>query len=139
MKLLIDTNVVVDILLKQEPFFQSSYRMMKYAIQKEIPCILSATAVTDVYYLLRRGLPDKTAARTFLHHLLQLVDVVDVLAQDIHSAIEFEITDFEDAVIAAVAARNKADYIITRNDRDFALSTVPAIAPAAFLKQQLSE
>ncbi len=74
-----------------------------------------------------------------MHHLLQLVDVVDVLAQDIHSAIEFEITDFEDAVIAAVAARNKADYIITRNDRDFALSTVPAIAPAAFLKQQLSE
>jgi predicted nucleic acid-binding protein len=54
---------------------------------------------------------------------------------DINAALTLPINDFEDAVIAAVAKREKADYIVTRNEEDFKGSPVPAISPAMFLEQ----
>lgn len=60
--------------------------------------------------------------------------VADVMALDIQTALSDSIPDFEDAVVHAVAARNKADYIMTRNTKDFARTTVPAITPQDFIK-----
>lgn len=60
--------------------------------------------------------------------------IADVLALDIQTALTDPMPDFEDAVVHAVAARNKADYILTRNTKDFTGSQVPAIKPQDFLK-----
>lgn len=134
MRILIDTNIVLDILLRREPFFESSYGALKQATTNNTECLLSATAVTDIFYLLRKGLGDTNQAKRALEHLLQLIMVADVLELDIQAALSDSMPDFEDSVVHSVAVRNKADYIITRNIRDFIGTTVPAITPQDFIK-----
>jgi predicted nucleic acid-binding protein len=65
--------------------------------------------------------------------ILEIIKPVDTLAIDVFYAAELDFLDFEDAVVAAVAQREKADYIITRNTADFSKSSVPAITPDVFL------
>jgi predicted nucleic acid-binding protein len=68
--------------------------------------------------------------------LLKVVALVDTKAVDIQEAMKLGFADFEDAVLAATALREQADYIITGNVRDFSKSPVPAISPVAFLEQR---
>ena len=95
--------------------------------------MLSTVTIMDVMYILRKYLCS-TEARDAVQTLMQTVDVVPVLKGDIHAALTSDFSDFEDAVQAACAARVKADYIVTRNVKDFKNSLVPAILPSDMLK-----
>lgn len=134
MRILIDTNVILDILIRREPFFEASYGALKQAAVNDVECLVSAAAVTDIFYLLRKELGDTGKARESLERLLQLVLIADVSALDIQTALSDSRPDFEDAVVHAVASRNRADYILTRNTKDFEGTAVPAITPQDFLK-----
>lgn len=129
MKLLIDTNVILDIFLKREPFFEDSYKVIRTAAETQTPCFLSANAVTDIFYILRKNVKSPDQAREYLYKLTQLVLIADVLSDDITMALRSEITDFEDAVAASVAERIGADYIVTRNVRDFSPCKIKVIKP----------
>ncbi len=133
MTVLIDTNIILDILMKREPFFNESYGALKKAVEDEVVCLVSATAATDIFYLLEKGLKDKTKALEQMEHLLQLVVIADTLAIDIQFALSCAMPDFEDAVVTAVADRNKADYILTRDAKHFKSSPVKAITPKEFI------
>lgn len=133
MKLLIDTNVVLDVFLKREPFFSASYEIMKLSAQEIHEGFVSATAATDIFYLLRRGLGNTEQAKENMERLLQLVAIADALGEDVHEAVTSNMTDFEDAMVAAIAKRSGMDYIISRNTQDFKGSAVKAVTPQAFL------
>ena len=133
MRILIDTNVILDILQKREPFFADSYRALRKAIESDAECLLSASAATDIFYMLRKALGSAQQAKEQIEQLAQLVSFADVQGMDIHTALMREMPDFEDAVVDAVAERNGASYILTRNIKDFAGSVVPAILPVDFL------
>ena len=133
MRILIDTNVILDILQKREPFFADSYRPLRKAIESDAECLLSASAATDIFYMLRKALGSAQQAKEQIEQLAQLVSFADVQGMDIHTALMREMPDFEDAVVDAVAERNGASYILTRNIKDFAGSVVPAILPVDFL------
>lgn len=133
MRILIDTNVILDILQKREPFFADSYRALRKAIESDSECLLSASAATDIFYMLRKALGSAQQAKEQIEQLAQLVSFADVQGMDIHTALMREMPDFEDAVVDAVAERNGASYILTRNIKDFAGSVVPAILPVDFL------
>lgn len=131
--IIIDTNIILDVLLRREPFFATSYSAMKRASELGIGCVVSASAITDIYYLMHRALKDAAQTRQALERLLQLVDVADVLALDIQAALSSDISDFEDAVVHAVAVRIGADLIMTRNTKDYTQASVPAMEPAKFI------
>ena len=133
MKIMIDTNVVLDVLLRREPFFQASYEVMKRSALEQVEGFVSATAATDIYFLLRRALKDDQAAKDGLERLLQLVGFADALGEDVHAAIASNMADFEDALVSAIAARCHMDYIVTRNARDFKDSPVKSLEPREFL------
>ena len=133
MKIMIDTNVVLDVLLKREPFFQASYEVLKRSALEQIEGFVSATAATDISYLLRGALKDNQAAKDSLEKLLQLVGFADALGEDVHAAIASNMTDFEDALVSAIAARCRMDYIVTRNAGDFRESSIKALTPQEFL------
>lgn len=133
MKILIDTNVIIDILQKREPFFGESYHALRKAIENDVECMISASAVTDIFYMLRKSLGSNLQAKEQIERLAQLVDFADVQGMDIHAALMRTMPDFEDAVVDAVAERNGASYILTRNIKDFTDSVVTAILPADFL------
>lgn len=135
MRILIDTNVILDILQKQEPFFADSYQALQKAIENDDECLISASAATDIFYVLRKSLGSLQQAKKQMEQLAQLVSFADVLGMDIHTALMRKMPDFEDAVVDAVAQRNGAGYILTRNTKDFTGSAVPAILPADFLNK----
>lgn len=131
MKLMIDTNVILDVLLKREPFFTDSYRAIKLCNKKHTPCF-SASSATDIFYLLRKALGAEKA-RKVLGDLLHLLNCVDTMHGDITNALLSDVSDFEDAVVDSVAVRIKAKMIITRNVKDFKDSKIPAVTPADFI------
>lgn len=133
MKILIDTNVILDILQKREPFFAEPYHALRKAIEKDVECMISASAVTDIFYMLRKFLGSNLQAKEQIERLSQLVDFADVQGRDIHAALMRTMPDFEDAVVDAVAERNGTSYILTRNIKDFTDSVVTAILPADYL------
>lgn len=133
MRIVVDTNVVMDILIKREPFFQASYDAIRHAVEQGFECLVSASAITDIFYLLRREMKDAAQVRQSLERLLTLFDVADVLGMDIQTALSSDMNDFEDAVIHAVAMRYGADAILTRNARDFRNASMDVCCPAVFL------
>ncbi len=135
MIVLFDTNVILDILQKREPFFADSYKALRKSLEADADCLISATAATDIFYVLRKALQSSENAKEHIEQLSQLVTFADVQGMDIHTALMRSMPDFEDAVVDAVAERNGARYIITRNIKDFAGSAVQAITPTDFLKK----
>jgi predicted nucleic acid-binding protein len=134
-KVLLDTNILLDIVEKREPSFAASYEVILKSATKEIDAIIGAGSVTDIYYINRRNCGNDEQALNSIIDLLKVVTLVDTKAADIQEAIKLGFSDFEDAVIAATASREQAGYIITRNVKDFSKSSVPAISPAEFLQQ----
>ena len=135
MRVLIDTNVILDILQKREPFFTDSYRALRRALENDAECLISASAATDIFYVLRKSLGSAQQAKEQIDQLAQVVSFADVQGMDIHTALMRAMPDFEDAVVDAVAERSGASYILTRNIKDFTGSVVPAILPADFLNK----
>lgn len=127
MKLLLDTNIVVDIISRRSGYEESLNVLRCCELLKADGCITTAT-VMDVMYILRKHIEPagvKEAVRTFL----AIVSVIEIRESDIHAAFDSDMNDFEDAVQAFCAKRNKMDYVVTRNKKDFAMSPVLAILP----------
>ena len=135
MRVLIDINVILDILQKREPFFTDSYRALRRSLENDAECLISASAATDIFYVLRKSLGSAQQAKEHIDQLAQVVSFADVQGMDIHTALMRAMPDFEDAVVDAVAERSGASYILTRNIKDFTGSVVPAILPADFLNK----
>ena len=133
MKVLIDNNVIIDFLNQREPFFEDSYKIFQLGMEGVIETIMSAGDITTIYYVIRKSLQNTIIAREKIFLLSNIIKICKSTPEDITSAIILFIPDFEDAVIAAIARREKADYIVTRNEKDFANSPIPAVNPAEFL------
>jgi len=134
MKVLIDTNIIIDIFAKREPFVHDSYKVIQLGLEGVLETIMSAGSVTDVYYIIRKYSQDASAARENIFLLSNIIKICSTTPDDITNALILFLPDFEDAVIASIAKREKAEYIITRNEDDFENSPIPAISPAELLK-----
>jgi len=133
MKVLFDTNVLLDVVEKREPHFSDSYQVFLKSAGKEIEAIIGATSITDIYYVIKKNCKDAQQALGFIVDMIKIVSLVDTKAEDIQEATKMGFPDFEDAVVTATAVREKVDYIITRNTGDFVKSPVPAMQPVDFL------
>ena len=131
MKLLLDTNIIIDVLTKRQGY-EESLALIKHCELGKASGFISATTVTDVVYILRKHIPPADV-RDAVQTLLVIVDVAGVLKGDISAAFLSNMQDFEDAVQSACALRIGAAYIVTRNLKDFEASPVPAASPGAVL------
>lgn len=129
MKLLIDTNVILDVLLKREPYYQTSAKVLNLAGRNDVEEYVSASAVTDIFYISYRMLKDKNASRDLLKQLLTVVSVAGVSEKEIHHALDLDWQDFEDSVQYSVASLNAMDGIVTRNVSDYQQSDIPIWNP----------
>ena len=131
MKVLLDTNIIVDNLAGRDEFEESRI-ILENCESGSVTGIVSTVTIMDVIYILRKYL-NQARIREAVQMLMQIVDVASVHRIDITNALAGGISDIEDAVQASVALRNGADYIITRNAKDFAKSPLTALTPDAFL------
>ena len=129
MRVLIDTNIVMDVLLARRPFVESASRIFSLVEQSKIEASLCATTVTTVEDLLRQSL-SRDEARQALRGLLDLFKIAPVNRSVIEKALRGKIEDFKDAVLEQAARLVGAEAIITRNTKDFRRSSIKALDPA---------
>jgi predicted nucleic acid-binding protein len=130
-KILLDTNVILDVWLGREPFWRESARLLGAVEQKVHQGILCPTTVTTLHFLGRKVLGD-AKARLLVEQLLGICDVARVTHATFTDALGSRLRDFEDAVIEAAALGGEVDAIATRNTKDFRHSRVPVREPGRF-------
>ena len=132
MKLLIDANILLDVLQNREPHVQASSVVWKLCETEKAKGYVSALTFANLVYIMRKELDPKKIAET-LKALSLIFEFADFNVSDLTHAAELEWDDFEDAVQSVTAERVHADYIITRNVRDFAKSKVVAFTPSELI------
>lgn len=134
MRVLIDTNILLDVLCARENFLEASLKIWKYCEVNKLEGYVSALSIPNIVYILRKELtPAKT--QEVIDQLLLIFKVGDLKADDLKKAAAMQHSDYEDALQMVCASRIKADYIVTRNIRDFLVSKVYAISPAELLER----
>ena len=132
MKLLIDANILLDVLQNREPHVQASSVVWKLCETEKAKGYVSALTFANLVYIMRKELDQKKIEET-LKALSLIFEFADFNVSDLTHAAELEWDDFEDAVQSVTAERVHADYIITRNVRDFAKSKVVAFTPSELI------
>ena len=135
MKVLIDTCIIIDALQCREPFFDDAQDILIGNANDEFTGIITAKSVLDIYYIIHRYNHNNDKTKEIILNLLSLLTVCDTTKEDINNAILSDISDYEDAVIAAAAERIHADAIVTRNSKDYRKSTVRVMEPYELLNE----
>ena len=131
-RVLIDTNIILDIALKREPFFKSSAELFDLIDKKVISAYLTASTITDIYYISKRQKNHETAIQ-FISDILNITDLIGIDKKVIFDALQRGMKDFEDAVQISAAAFNDIGIIITRNKADFENSGLEIYTPIEFI------
>jgi len=134
MKVLIDTNIILDDILNRTPNAENAKKINRLIVDEIIGGYLTANTLTDIFYIVSKHKSEFTA-KVIIKNLLLIFTIVSVDGDDCLKAINLPMGDFEDALIEVCAEKTNMDYIIT-NDHDFLIGTelsVSVINPVDFL------
>ena len=132
MTLLIDANIVLDVLQNRENFVKESAMIWKLCETEQAKGYISTLSFANIMYILRKELTADKIEEVY-HKLCLIFEFADFSSSILSKAVEMNWKDFEDAVQSATAEQIHADYIITRNVRDFTRSKVVAFTPTELL------
>jgi predicted nucleic acid-binding protein len=132
MKLLFDTNVILDVLLNREPFANEAIQLFCAVEEAVLQGVLAATTVTTIFYLSTKVL-GQVAAKKAISSLLSLFEVAAINRIVLEDALSLSFTDFEDAVIYQAACHANAHGIVTRNIKDYKKSKLPIYSPSELI------
>jgi predicted nucleic acid-binding protein len=132
MRILLDTNIILDIALNRKPFVESSSELFIKIIDNKISAFVSSTTITDIYYIARKTTGHNKAI-SFIRDLLALIDVAGIDKTIIINALTSGIADFEDAIQVEASKSIEVETIITRNKKDFETSDLAIYTPNEFL------
>jgi predicted nucleic acid-binding protein len=132
MKVILDTNILLDF-IKVREFHREAGEILDLALERKFHAFICAHQVTTLAYYLEKSARSPQEFRQRLTSLLSFIDVLPVNRDRINEALISELKDFEDAVVESAAFAINADYIVTRNIKDFSRSRMKAVTPAQFL------
>ena len=133
MRVLLDTNVILDVWFAREPYWRDSAKLLGMAEAKEITAVICPTTVTTLHYLGKKVLGEQKA-RSLINSLIGICEIAELSVESFQIALESDVKDFEDAVIESVAVSGSIDYIATRNLKDFKNSRVKTKEPSCFVQ-----
>lgn len=116
-KVFVDTNVILDIFLQREPYFDNSQKLVLEIPEKNFIPFISSSSVTDVYYICKKSGMEKDVILERLKELLKTFEVLIIDRDSINNAILSDMKDFEDAVQMMACKKEKINLIITRNKK----------------------
>jgi predicted nucleic acid-binding protein len=131
-KLLLDINVLLDVLLDREPWSAAASALLSEIESHAAEGFVAAHTLPTVYYVVARARDRKLAAAA-VSDLLRILEVAPVTKIELQEALTYSVADFEDAVQAAAARAIGVDYLVTRNEKDFRDSPVSVADPATIL------
>jgi predicted nucleic acid-binding protein len=125
----LDTNVLIDFFADRKPFSIDAARLFDYSLKKKITIYISAVSYNNIYYIIRQSL---THAETIkmLTEISEWTNVIDLTKDIINKSLTSDFKDFEDAIQYHCAkSNNKIDLIVTRDTKDFKVSSLPILTP----------
>lgn len=134
MKILIDTNIIVDVALERQPFYPESLEVISFVYQKKIEGYILASSFSDLYYIIRKQ-KGRDLTIDFLMRIRTFCQIATVNNVVIDLALNTNFTDFEDAIQYSTALINQLDAIVTRNTQDFPVVNPPIISPDMLIQE----
>ena len=138
MKVLLDTNIIVDVLQQREPWCEAGQRIFLAAAAGQIQGCITAKQLADIHFFSRKQFKGEDRvdqkARDIVAKLCALFELIDTLGTDCVNAIAAPNNDYEDAILMTSAARVAADCIVTRNVGDFGGAALPVLTPEQLLE-----
>ena len=136
-RLFLDTNIVVDLLERREPFCHDAVRLFTMAYNKQVQLIVSPITYSTASFLLRKH--GSEGVRNLLSNFRQLSRVATTNERTVDDSLASQFKDFEDAMQYFSGLRQNIDYIITRNKKDFKAAQVPVFEPQEFIDFLMTE
>lgn len=133
MKVLIDTNVIIDALTSREPWNESAETIFIMTANHLMDTYITASSATNIYYLVRKYLHSADQAKQVMEKLYSLVGILTVSGVECIDALASSVNDYEDAVVERVSVKADMDFIITRNVKDYQQGMIKAISPDDFI------
>jgi predicted nucleic acid-binding protein len=126
MKLLLDSNIVIDFLAKREPFYESAEKLMLLGMTGDLELWVSTTQANDIFYVLGKGRKSEAElVKQKMRKLKTFMRFCGLNEEHFLNVLDSSWLDLEDACVHEVAVYLSADAIITRNKKDFAKSIIP--------------
>ena len=136
MRVLVDTNIFLDILIQRDPFYKDSQRIFKLVEYGHIEGYIAPITINNIVYIARKfQQPDQI--RNFISVLADVFTICHMDSVDVRNAVRLDFKDIEDALQASMAASHQCDTIITSNLSDYKYSPIPAMSAANFLQNYL--
>lgn len=135
MKIMCDTNIVLDLLLDREPFAEDSAKVLTLCESLKLEGFISASCVTDIFYIVRKYLRSSDMAYKAVGKILDIAKVCSVTNNDILTAYLQKAKDFEDCLLAVCAKSINCDCIVTRNKKDFEDFGIELFTPSELLEK----
>lgn len=131
MRVLIDTNVILDFLQEREPFAENAARLFERIDAGEIEGFIAATTITNIYYIVRKA-AGAVVAQDAITQVLTDLNICVVDRNVLEQAIALNFRDFEDAVQYVCGVVYSVDAIVTRDASGFVGVEIPVISPGEF-------
>lgn len=133
MKVMCDTNVVLDVLLERKPFSDASANILTLCEKRKIEGFISASCITDLFYLVRKYFHSNDLAYDAIGKILEILKIASVTNNDVLLAYQAHAKDFEDCLLATCAKNMGCSCIVTRNKKDFDSFGIQLFEPSEFL------
>ena len=134
MKILIDTNVIVDVALERQAYLEASEQVLLLVEQDRFDGYISASTVSDLYYILRKQ-KGREWTIDFLQRLFTYCEIATVNDAAIRTALSANFADFEDAIQYGTAMVNQLEAIVTRNPQDFPVEMPRILTPTQLIAE----
>ena len=135
MKIMCDTNIILDVLLERQPFVEDSCKVLSLCEEHRLEGFVSASSVTGIYYLVRKYTHSTELAYHAVGKMLEIVKVCSVTNSDVLTAYQRKAKDFEDCLVATCAKSIRCNAIVTRNKKDFEEFGICLLTPPELLQQ----
>jgi predicted nucleic acid-binding protein len=130
----VDTNIIIDLLAKREPFYKDAQDLFTLSDKKEIQLCISSLSFANTYYSIVKHHKD-IDAKKYLAKFKVLFIVLPLEDKAIELALASNFNDFEDGLQYFVAMDNESDIIITRNKKDFKNSKIPVMTAGEYIRK----
>jgi predicted nucleic acid-binding protein len=134
-RVLVDTNIVLDFLLQREPFFQDAELLFQAIDAGQVIGYVTATTLTDIFYISRKHTRSVEQARQAVSETLTIMVICSIDRAVLESAFNSGLADFEDAVQIFGAVTQGLDTILTRDNKGFLSSPIPVLSVQDLLQQ----
>ncbi|MBR3354270.1 MAG: PIN domain-containing protein [Oscillospiraceae bacterium] len=138
-KVFVDNNIFIDVFTANPDFLSDSKAVLKLCEQNVIEGYTTASAITDIFYLIRKLLHDRERAYQALGHILNIVKVLPVTNEDVLNAYAEHAPDFVDCLQATCAKANHCSAIVTRDEKGFKNFGITLLSPSAVVDQYKAE